>query len=259
MGIDALAQNLKRLRVANRLSQKSLAEASGISLPTLKNIENVKTTPRVDTVQSLAHALGVGLQDLFLSVKPLEAIRFRSKKRMQNRENILADVALWLRDFDDLETLLGEKPKLRLDHLSSGSPSKKQVLDLASKCRKALNLDPKEPIYDICGLLERAGVKVYPLSTASEGFFGLSVGKEDGGPAIVVNNWERISIERRIFSAANELGHLMLHPDAYDVSKEQESKKEEAEASLFAGHFLMPDEGFICEWDRAAGLHFMQV
>lgn len=92
---------------------------------------------------------------------------------------------------------------------------------------------------------------------ASNSFFGLSVGEEDGGPAVVVNVWERISVERRIFSAAHELGHLMLHPDAYDVNQVEESKVEEHEADRFAGHFLMPDEGFRKEWNEAAGLHFV--
>jgi len=31
--------------------------------------------------------------------------------------------------------------------------------------------------------------------------------------------WERLSVERWIFTAAHELGHLLLHLDAYDVSK----------------------------------------
>jgi Zn-dependent peptidase ImmA (M78 family) len=61
----------------------------------------------------------------------------------------------------------------------------------------------------------------------------------------------------RIFSAAHELGHLMLHPDAYDVTKVDESKEEEHEADRFAGHFLMPNEGFRREWNEAAGLHFV--
>ena len=64
-------------------------------------------------------------------------------------------------------------------------------------------------------------------------------------------------MERRIFSAAHELGHLMLHPDAYDVSQVEESKVEEHEADRFAGHFLMPNEGFLKEWNEAAGLHFV--
>jgi Zn-dependent peptidase ImmA (M78 family) len=49
----------------------------------------------------------------------------------------------------------------------------------------------------------------------------------------------------------------MLHLDAYDVTKVKESKEEEQEADRFAGHFLMPNEGFRKEWNEAAGLHFV--
>ena len=56
----------------------------------------------------------------------------------------------------------------------------------------------------------------------------------------MVNVRERIPVERRIFSAAHELGHLILHLNAYDVSKEVENEKEETDANLFAAHFLMP-------------------
>jgi Zn-dependent peptidase ImmA (M78 family) len=44
----------------------------------------------------------------------------------------------------------------------------------------------------------------------------------------------------------------MLHRDAFDVHQTGENRKEEEEANLFAGHFLMPDKGFFKE---AAGLH----
>jgi hypothetical protein len=34
--------------------------------------------------------------------------------------------------------------------------------------------------------------------------------QSDGGPAVVVNVWGRLSVERWIFTAAHELGHLMI-------------------------------------------------
>ena len=128
------------------------------------------------------------------------------------------------------------------------------VEEMALRCRNKLGLGPSEPIHDICGLLESAGVKVLPLSLASDSFSGLSVGEEDGGPAVAVNVWERISVERRIFSAAHELGHLLMHSQAYDVMEAGENKEEEQEANLFAGYFLMPDAGFQREWEETSGL-----
>lgn len=45
----------------------------------------------------------------------------------------------------------------------------------AELVRKELNLTEKEPIRDIAGLLEANGTKLYPISLASDGFFGLCI------------------------------------------------------------------------------------
>ena len=254
MSLQILAQNVRRLRTAKRFSQKALAEAAGLSVPAVKNLELAKNEPRMRTVQAIARALDVKLQKLFLPVRQLRTVRFRSAKRMQNRENILAEVSRWLDDFNYLEEVLSKRVPFKLEGVWEEC-SRNNIVEAAALCRKKLNLKLVEPIYDICGLLEDAGVKVRQISMASDSFFGLSIAGDDGGPAIVVNAWERIPVERRIFSAAHELGHLMLHRDAFDVSRTEENKTEENEANLFAGHFLMPDKGFFKEWDEAAGLH----
>jgi Zn-dependent peptidase ImmA (M78 family) len=118
-----------------------------------------------------------------------------------------------------------------------------QARTAARKARHIARLND-EPILDICGLLESKGIKVYPLPVASEDFFGLAVGPNDGGPAVVVNVWNRLPVERWIFSACHELGHLLLHLNSFDVDEDQEKPEEEEEANIFASHFLMPEEAF---------------
>lgn len=257
MNLQILAQNVRRLRTAKRFSQSALANTAGISLPAVKNLELAKSEPRMRTVQAIAKALDVRLQELFQPVRELQTVRFRSARRMQNRENILAEVARWLDDFNYLEKVLNKKVLFSLKQVRARC-SRDRIVDAAELCRKKLGLKPSEPIHDICGLLEHAGVKVLSVPMASDGFFGLSIREDDGGPAVIVNVWERISVERRIFSAAHELGHLMLHLAAYDVTQTEESREEEREADLFAGHFLMPDEGFRKEWNEASGLHWVE-
>lgn len=256
MTLEVLAQNVRRLRTAKRFSQKALADAAGISLPAVKNLELCKNEPRMRTVQAIAKALDVKLQMLFLPVRELQTVRFRSARRMQNRENILAEVSRWLEDFNYLEEALDDKIPFKLKKTVARC-SRDRIAQAAKLCRQDLGIGPDEPIYNICGLLENAGVKVLSLPKASDGFFGLSVGENDGGPGVVVNVWERISVERRIFSAAHELGHLMLHRDTYDVTQTVENKQEEHEADLFAGHFLMPEAGFRKEWNKSYGLPWL--
>ncbi len=255
---EILANNLRRLRKSRSLTQRKVAEKAGIHELTYKKIENSQTQPRIATLEKVADALGVGLRELVTPVRQLHAVRFRSLKKMRSREDILAQVSTWLEDYEFLEELLDDHIPFIFDDINHKLREKDPInraKEAAGKARQLLKLDKKEPIYDICGLLESSGVKVYQINSSSEGFFGLSVGKEDSGPAIIVNVWDRISVERWIFSAAHELGHLILHLDDFDISKTEENDAQEKEANTFASHFLMPDAGFRNEWEDTYGLH----
>ncbi len=256
MTLEVVAQNTRRIRLAKKLSRKKLAESSDLSLAAIGNIENCKGKPRMNTLLAVSQALDIPLRELFQPVRALRKVRFRSHVSMKSRENLLAETARRLDDFNYLEELLDERIPIKTNRIrervSEVSPREAALL-----CRVEFGLNPLEPITDICSVLEKSGIKLFPVTNSSDAFFGLSIGEEDGGPAIVVNVQDRISIERRIFSAAHELGHLLLHLDAYDVDASAENKDEEREADQFAGHFLMPDEAFREEWNDAAGLHWV--
>ncbi|OLN26673.1 helix-turn-helix domain-containing protein [Desulfosporosinus metallidurans] len=253
--------NLRRIREAKGLSQAQVADSAGISRVAYRNIENGISTPKVSTLQNIASGIGVKLQDLFVPIRTLNKVRFRALKRMNSRDNILNEVAQWLDDYNYLENLLNDREDYQFhdlaNKLSLMHDRTNRAKYAAEQARELFGLKVKEPIRDIAGLLDSSGIKVYPLSLASDGFFGLSVSEEDGGPAIIVNVWERISVERWIFSAAHELGHLLLHFDAYDVGLSAEEPDQEVEANVFASHFLMPDAAFESEWADAYGLPFI--
>jgi len=253
--MEAIGQNLRRLRSAKDLTQAQLADAAGLSRPGYRAIENGESVPRADSLQALADALDVGIETLVQPVRKLRATRFRSTKKMRMREQILADVARWLDDFKQLEELLDDHVASSLAGLQKQIPrdGDTAAVRAAVITRKEFRLDD-EPIRDICGLLDSKGVKVFPISVATDTFFGLSVSPDDGGPAVVVNTWERISVERWIFTAAHELGHLLLHLDAYDVEETAEEDKEEREANVFAAHLLMPEGAFAREWNETYGM-----
>jgi Zn-dependent peptidase ImmA (M78 family)/DNA-binding XRE family transcriptional regulator len=248
-----LASNLVRLRNARGLSQAEVADKSGISRQAYRALETGQSAPRGRTLMSLARALRVPVQDLLRPGRELRAVRFRADRKLATRSQVLADVARWLDDYNELEELLGAKRKPRLPAPSGGDPAA-----LAARVRKTFRLKEDELIRDVCGLLEDKGVKVYRPRVASEHFFGLSVGARGGGPAVVVNTWERISVERWIFSAAHELAHLLMHLKAFDVEESDENAAEEKEADQFASHFLMPNGVFTREWDEARGLPLVE-
>jgi len=261
MDLKIIGMNLRRVREANSLTQAEAADLAGISRIAYRNIESGSSTPKVSTLQNIAAGVGVKLQDLFIPVRTLKNVRFRATKKMNSRDSILAEVVRWLDDFNALEELLKDNRNYRFKTLTKKLSSMPRGGDrakyAAKQARKELKLNETETIHDIAGLLESCGIKVYPLNLVSDGFFGLSVAEDDGGPAVIVNVWERISVERWIFSAAHELGHLLLHLDAYNIEEIAEDDAQETEANVFASHFLMPEEAFKSEWDDTSGLPFV--
>ncbi|MDA3925143.1 MAG: ImmA/IrrE family metallo-endopeptidase, partial [Kiritimatiellae bacterium] len=94
-----------------------------------------------------------------------------------------------------------------------------------------------------------AGVKIQLCDFSFSNLFGLSIGEADGGPAMVINTGKSISVERKIFSIAHELGHLILHRHTYGTDYSNEYEQQEHEADIFAAAFLMPMNQFIEEWN----------
>lgn len=257
-----IGANLLRIREARGLTQSDVAGKAGISRAAYRSIEIGEATPKVSTLQNIAKGLNIKLNDLFIPVRTLKKVRFRAMKKMNNREHILTEVARWLDDFHFLEDLIDGKSILysfkdfRINNTDKkGLPARPRLA--AELARKILKLNDDEPIRNIAGLLESNGIKVYSINIATDGFFGLSVSEEEGGPAIIVNVWDRISVERWIFSAAHELGHLLLHLDSFNADENEEDEKQELEANIFASYFLMPEQTFESEWKKTYGLPFV--
>lgn len=252
--IEILSTNLKRLRAAKGISQESVARDAGLSARAFSDIENGKAQPRVSTLQAIARALDVRLADLLAPTKTLRGVRFRSNKKLRSRDQIICEVEKWLSNYNDLEEMVSEKQAYLLSDLENGlSP-----INAAHKAREKLGLTPTDPIRDLCGLLSSAGIKLKKIYSTADGFWGLSVAPQKDGPAIVVNAHERIPVERVIFSAAHELGHLILHSNDYDSNLLEEEEQTEKEANSFAAEFLMPDEVFQKEWNASRGLSLLE-
>ncbi len=261
MDMQVVSANLKLLRNEKSLSQQKTAELAGISRAAYIAVENGESVPKVSTLQNIALALNVRIQDLFAPVNELKAVRFRAQKNLKKRRSILIDVSRWLQNYYELEKRLNDQKDYKFHDLAQEliklSPGKERAVYASEKARLILGLCENEPIRDIAGLLENAGVKVYSYKSTSDSFFALSVGETDGGPAVVVNVSDRIAVERWIFSAVHELGHLLLHLDSFNSNKEEEDDQEEYEANYFASYFLMPEKAFRTEWDEAYGLPFV--
>jgi Zn-dependent peptidase ImmA (M78 family)/DNA-binding XRE family transcriptional regulator len=255
-----IAINIRRAREALGLSQEAAATAAGLSRVAYRNLESGASSPRDRTLVALARALHVRPEDLLRPSPALPRARFRALKRLNDPSKQLLAAARQLEDYADLEELLGERVGFRLAGIARQLSGPTRPIDAAQRARESLGLRGTEVIRDVTGLLEdRAGVKVLCNAVQTDAYFGHSVGDEDGGPAVIVNTWDRIPVERWIFTVAHELGHLLLHEREYDGPESStEMDRSEQEANLFAGQFLMPDEAFRREWADAAGLGFYE-
>ncbi|NJD27652.1 MAG: ImmA/IrrE family metallo-endopeptidase [Chloroflexi bacterium] len=248
-----IGANLQRMRGMRGLTQEAAAEAAGLSRAAYRNLEAGLSEPRASPLVALAKALQVSPADLLLPAPPPPQARFRSKLRLKDRPRILHDVGRELEDYASLERLVDEaRPYLFAGFIAPDDANRARAV--AELVRERLELGD-DPIFDISGLLEdKVGSKVLWLEIASDGFFGMSVAEDGSGPAIVVNSWDRISVERQIFTAAHELGHLLLHRDEFNPDEVAEDVDAEREADRFAAYLLMPEPRFTKEWQEVRGL-----
>jgi len=260
---EIISLNIKRIRTSRGMTSAAVAEAAGISRQAFSNIENNKTKePRVSNLQAIAEVFNIQIVDLFSEPPQLSNVRFRSnsiktQKDKSKKEQYLIEAAYWLKDFNFLQSVLDDKKAYKLKSVSALKIESSIPIEAAKLTRKSLCLKDNEPIGDITGLLESAGIKIKLCSFDLKNFFGFSISKFDGGPAIIVNSNKDITIERQIFTVAHELGHLILHPAAYNQKVTEESKREESEADIFASYFLMPQSVFEKKLKESYGLGFI--
>ena len=254
-----VSQNLIKLRVTNKYTQEFVAEHSDISLLAYRNIESGKSKPNLSTLEKIAKVYNVDVADLLKETQQqILKVRFRAleKKNIRKREDIISEISLWAEKYNKLVNQLNLESSFEYKLADIENTTKDPII-MARKARKALGLK-NETVMDICNLIEfKAGIKIMAKQFNSDSFFGLSAEDIYGGKIIVVNTWDRISVERRIFSVAHELGHILMHFLNVKNDLTSEDKDEEKEANTFASHFLMPDSDFISVWNKSANCDFV--
>ncbi len=259
MALTDLSKNVRRYMKLQKLSIPQLAAKSELGTATLSNILNEKSSPNSTTLIKISRALGVSFPQLLADTPKLKTLRFRTNSKLSAREiaerdQLEIDSAIWLNNYVNLEDLTGVKQPFKFDDIGTADP-----VEAAREVRKLSKIKDDEPVYDIVSLIENAGIKLYLHDFKFQKTFGLSVNKEDGGPAIIVNNSENISVERKIFTIAHELGHLILHKNSFDGEVSEENETEEKQADMFAAELLMPQKAFEKQWDAHCGISWVDA
>lgn len=106
---------------------------------------------------------------------------------------------------------------------------------IAKYVRRLLKIDKFGPVRNIYSLLESTGIILYEIDEI-EKIDGVSFFTDKGFPVIIVN--KNYPNDRKRFTIAHELGHLLMHNENhFPISSHRDKEKE---ANIFAGEFLMP-------------------
>ncbi|MCR5183939.1 MAG: XRE family transcriptional regulator [Opitutales bacterium] len=237
---EDLGKNLRRLMKNKGFSILELEGLSRVSRATISNILNANADPSFSTLQKIALALEVTQQELFAERPVLKSLRFRTNKNLTAREKAAKDTLLFT-VYDKLSLYKQfDKYSIKKDYIDFSSFSKNPT-EAAHQLREKLKVFPLLPISNFCGHLCELGIKQFYFNFGLSKTFGLSVNKEDGGPAIFVNVGTA-NVERWIFTMFHEAGHIILHPESYngEIQEENVKSKEETDADDFASEFLLP-------------------
>ncbi len=234
-----IGARIKLARARARLSIRELAEKVGVSGTAISKFERGETMPRQSTLLNIAKALSVGAEFFFREVKVdvvCPAYRKRSSLSGRDRQAIEGIIVETLERYLSAEQLFpeghdpGDFPRLTIDSVEG-------VEQAADSLRNEWTLG-LDPVDDLCGSLEKCGVKVISVSGPS-GFDGYSCWVNHKIPAIVFNS--NSPGDRQRFDIAHELGHLALTGDSLD---------DEKAAHRFAAAFLVPASAVYAELGR---------
>ena len=244
-----IGARLKLARTAAGLSLRGLAAAIDhrVTAQAIGKYERNETTPGSATLIALADVLDTSV-DYLLGYPDLvlEDIEFRKHVFASKRSEaqVQAAVLSRLEGYLEIEELLGLSRAAWNAPLGTPYPVRQDLAeaeDAATAVRQHWGFG-NEPIPNLVELLEEQGVKVFALALDDIHGVAAKARRDDGPrlPVVVVNESEWG--ERQRFTAAHELGHMIL-----EIASPVDTEKA---AHRFAGAFLMPAEALFREVGR---------
>lgn len=244
---------IRKQREAMHMTVAHLARLVGVSRNTLTNYESGKTEPNASDLVRLSSALGCTINDLLYvetaSVPPRFA--FRAHAPLRKNPGITVAARKYLRAYDEIEEITNSRlhGKLRTFNGENDGPLTDREIEVAADTlRQSSGIHDTGP-ENIARVLEGLGVRTLFFEHASKGLEGLS--SIQGDMILVMLRDREKAVERTIFSAAHELGHLVLHPQLFtseELDDEIDHKRYEREADKFAGNFLVPSDELVRIW-----------
>lgn len=250
---DEVGNLIRKQREAMQMTVAQLASRVGVSRNTITNYEAGKTEPSASDLVRLSSTLGCAVNDLLsggcASIPPRFA--FRAHAPLRKDPEIAVAARKYLRAYDEIEEITNSRlqGKLRtFDGDGDGALTDREIESAADTLRQSSGLHDTGP-ENIASVLEGLGVRTLFFEHDGKGLEGLST--IQGEMILVMLRDRKRVIERTIFSAAHELGHLVLHPHLFtndEQDEEVDTKRYEDEANKFAGNFLVPSDELVRIW-----------
>jgi Zn-dependent peptidase ImmA (M78 family) len=246
-----IGRRLRLARESAKVRQDEAAKVIGMSRPTLVSIEKGTRRVRIQELQALANHYGVSVNALLRreAVHTDLVPRFRRLRETEDEHTGEAVTLLnnLVKADVELENILGIER--RKNYPPERGINTGDVIKLAEQhaqdLRDWLGLG-SGPIADIFTLMELdLGIRLYQRRlTKGSTVDALFTYDASLGACILLN--ANFPLERRIQSAAHELGHFMGTRQAPEVLEENETfqSREERYAHAFGRAFLSPRKSF---------------
>lgn len=242
-------ERLKSARLFNKMTISELAENVAVSKQAISQYETNKSEPKLEVLLKLISALGFPREYFYQSDKKKMAFGdtyFRSLAATSNKER-MAQIER-VRLFANIVNTIGEYiefPSLSLYELKDSEEI--DVEALARNVRQSWGIPENQPIHNIIDEMERHGIIVTDVFTDSAKIDAYSqvMQIEKTPMAIVILGTDKENAFRRNFSAAHELGHILLD-DYFNVNDLSKLEYKEMEDTMhrFAGALLIPREAY---------------
>ncbi|MCC7493255.1 MAG: ImmA/IrrE family metallo-endopeptidase [Fimbriimonadaceae bacterium] len=250
--LAGLGERLRIRRDAVGLSVRKLAEQLGASRNTITNYEQGHTVPSTSDLVRLAAALGCTLVDLLdlPASQPPARFAFRAHKALQSNPDVAVMAQKYLRAYADIEEICDARlpRRLRRAPVATAGPNLDlRIAATAERVREDSGFAELGPT-NIVQALENLGVRCIFFQHPTPGLDGISV-EQDEMSLVLLPDRAQV-VERVIFSAAHELGHLVLHPELFTAAaqKVDDARDYEHEAHVFAASFLVPEGDLLRTW-----------
>ena len=230
-------RNLRLARDSRMMSQSELTQRTGISQATLSKIEKGLVNVTDSQIKTLSETLEYPIsffeeeipssQDNTMFYRKRQSLRAKDLTFLESKITILGHC------IDEMQESI-ELPEFRIPHCEV-SPDL-AADEIAFRIRTWLRIAPG-PIDNFVSLLEKNGiVVVFLFGVDSDKFDGVSAFNQSNTPIMWING--SMPNDRKRFTLAHELGHIVMHLRSEDFDKPEEEK--EKEANLSAAEFLLP-------------------